>query len=359
MRNSRLVLIPCAALMLSCGAKSEETSSGGQSSSGDQTSSGGSTSGGQSSSGEQTSSSASGPSAGSSCDAGPEADKPGWKLVWCDEFSGATIDPKKWTFDIGDGGDRPAGAGWGNQEKEYYTQRSDNAQTKDGNLVISALKDGPHYANGGAAYDYSSARMTTRGLADWTFGRIETRAKLPKGQGLWPAIWMLPTGGEYGGWASSGEIDIMEYKGQAPDEMYGTLHFGNQWPKNEFVGCLLKLPSGNFADDFHVFTAEWDATAIHLFVDDIAFETQVPKGSTKPASVCVDADGKPLPANANENVADPTAGWYSASGDPPAPFNRAFHLLLNVAVGGLFVGAVDPTVFPQTMVVDYVRVYQK
>jgi beta-glucanase (GH16 family) len=350
MQKRWFTLVPCAALLLSCGDKGQ----GGSSSGGDTSSTESGTSG------TPTTGGSTGSSMASACTA-KGADKPGWSLVWCDEFDGPAIDETKWTFDIGDGGDKASGPGWGNQEKEYYTRRTDNAQTKDGNLVISALKDGPHYANGGAAYDYSSARMVTRGKADWTFGRIEARAKVPKGQGLWPAIWMLPSENAYGGWAASGEIDIMELKGQAPDAVYGTLHFGEQWPKNQFVGCTLKLASGSFADDFHVFAAEWDASGIRMFVDDIGYETQAPKGAAPPASVCVAADGKtPVTPNINKNVTDAKAGYWSASGSSPAPFNRAFHILLNVAVGGEFVGdTIDPAVFPQKMVVDYVRVYQK
>lgn len=355
MQQRWFTLVPCAALLLSCGDKSQVGTSSGE----DTTSSGSATtaSGTPTTSGGTTST---GSSMASACTA-KGADKPGWDLVWCDEFDGPAIDETKWTFDIGDGGDRPSGPGWGNQEKEYYTRRTENAQTKDGNLIISALKDGPHYANGGTAYDYSSARMATRGKANWTFGRIEARAKLPKGQGLWPAFWMLPSDSAYGGWASSGEIDIMEYKGQATDTIYGTLHFGDQWPKNQFVSCPLKLASGSFADDFHVFAAEWDASGIHMFVDDIAYEAQLPKGATPPPSVCVAADGKtPVTPNVNENVKDAKAGYFSGGGSAPAPFDRPFHILLNMAVGGQFVGGtVDPAVFPQTMVVDYVRVYQK
>lgn len=353
MSCARLALISSFVFVAACGGDdADKPGTTGQGGSGPS-----STSSGSSSSGTAG---GSGPEEGPRCDAGPEANLDGWRLVWCDEFNGTAIDPKKWDFDIGDGGNLPAGPGWGNQEKEYYTKRSENAHTEGGNLVLSALKDGPHYGNGvGPGYDYSSARMVTRGNADWTYGRFEARAKLPSGQGLWPAIWMLPVDPAYGGWAASGEIDILELKGQAPNIAYGTLHFGNQWNRNEYVGCQYAAPGGDLSQDFHVFAVEWDSTAIKFFADGVQYETQLPRGAPPPASICTGADGSPQPANFNENVTDPKSGWHSSGGNPPAPFDQAFYFILNVAVGGQFVGDVDPAVFPQAMTVDYVRVYQR
>jgi beta-glucanase (GH16 family) len=154
------------------------------------------------------------------------------------------------------------------------------------------------------------------------------RAKLPAGRGLWPAIWMLPTEDKYGGWAASGEIDIMELLGQEPNIVYGTLHYGGSWPKNTHTGKSFVLPHGTFADDFHVFAIEWEAGVIRWYVDGTLYQTQTQ--------------------------------WRSDGGPFPAPFDQSFHLILNVAVGGQWPGPPDAkTVFPQHMLVDYVRVYQR
>ncbi len=296
------------------------------------------------------------------CSAGKDAEREGWRLAWCDEFNGTSIDPESWTFDIGDGAFLPSGPGWGNQEKEFYTQRAANARVEGGQLVLTALKDGPFHANGPSypsVYDYSSARLHTRNKVDFLYGRVEVRARVPEGQGVWPAIWMLPTDAVYGGWPASGEIDIMELRGQEPDVVHGTLHFGDMWNKNSYVGCPYKRPAGKFSTDFHVFAVEWAPDAIRWFVDGELYATQLPRGAPRLASVCQSTTGGAVVPTRNENVADPGAGWYSVSADPPAPFNRRFHILLNIAVGGGFVGNVDPSVFPQSMRVDYVRVYQR
>jgi beta-glucanase (GH16 family) len=165
---------------------------------------------------------------------GPE----GWKLVWSDEFDGTAIDQAKWGFDLGNGFRGDNGQyipGWGNDELEYYTRRPENAYVEDGSLHIRARKE-PYQGFG-----YTSARLTTRRddktpLFAPTYGRFEFRAKLPKGRGLWPAIWLLPAKDEYGGWAASGEIDVMEARGQEPGKVLGTLHYGAPWPGNKHTG---------------------------------------------------------------------------------------------------------------------------
>ncbi|MBK7861463.1 MAG: glycoside hydrolase family 16 protein [Archangiaceae bacterium] len=296
------------------------------------------------------------------CTAGPDAEKAGWRLAWCDEFDGADLDERNWSFDLSDGAFLPSGPGWGNQEKEFYTARAVNARVESGRLKITALKDGPHHANGPAypsTYDFSSARLKTKGKVDFTYGRVEVRAKLPRGQGVWPAIWLLPTDEAYGGWASSGEIDLMELKGQQSDVVHGTLHFGQMWNQNEWVSCQLTRAAGSYSDGFHTYALEWSAESIRWFVDDKLFATQAPRGGMKPTSTCLNESGGAMTPTMNEHVTDPTAGWYSAVADPPAPFDRNFHLILNVAVGGGFVGAVDPAVFPQSMEVEFVRLYQR
>lgn len=241
------------------------------------------------------------------------------QLVWSDEFDGTSLDLSKWEHQIGTG--CPSLCGWGNNELQYY--RSQNVTVSGGLLRITARQQ----SFGGSSY--TSGRIRTRGdLGNhWTYGRFEVRARLPQGQGLWPAIWMLPTDYVYGGWAASGEIDIMELVGHEPNRVHGTLHYGNPWPGNVFSGSSTTLPSGTFADSFHVFAIEWEPTEIRWYLDGVQYAAQ--------------------------------SSWWSGAGAYPAPFDQNFHLLLNVAVGGNWPGNPNgSTQFPQTMEVDYVRVYQ-
>ncbi len=242
-----------------------------------------------------------------------------YRLVWSDEFDAEQIDTTKWSFMIGDGSayglDR-----WGNNELQYYTKRDTNAFIEDGKLVIQALKESY------AGKKYTSTRMRTLGKGDWKFGKIEVRARLPKGQGIWPAIWMLPTDEIYGIWPKSGEIDIMELVGHEPHIVHGTIHYGPDWPNNQYTGKAYELEEGDFSGDFHVFMIEWKFNAIRFYVDDDEFFFVTP----------------------------------SITQSHNYPFNERFHLLLNVAVGGNWPGNPDGnTEFPQRMEVDYVRVYQK
>lgn len=245
-------------------------------------------------------------------------DRP-WKLVWSDEFDGKTLDYSKWEAEVN-------AFGGGNHELQMYTDRKENLRVEDGHLVIEARKDKPDIS--GTVREYSSARIRTKHRGDWKYGKFEVRAKLPSGQGVWPAIWMLPTDEVYGTWASSGEIDIMEFKGQEPNIVWGTLHYGKQWPNNKHTSGQLKLPKGNFTDDFHVHTLEWEEGVMRWYADGELYQTQ--------------------------------KEWSSGGGKFPAPFDQRFHLLLNLAIGGGFVG--DPnadTPFPRVYLVDYVRVYQR
>lgn len=243
----------------------------------------------------------------------------GWELIWHDEFDGAVIDLTKWEHEVN-------AQGGGNNELQYYTDRSQNSWVEDSVLVIQALKE--HYTGPEGTREYTSARLRTRNRGDWKYGRFEIRAKLPSGQGLWPAIWMLPTDWVYGGWAASGEIDIMELLGHEPQKVYGTLHYGGEWPNNVHTGDAYSLSGGSFTTDFHTFTLDWDSTQFRWYVDDILYQTQT--------------------------------SWYSTGYAYPAPFDQRFHLLLNVAVGGNWPGNPDNTTsFPQRMEVDYVRVFQK
>ncbi len=244
---------------------------------------------------------------------------PAWKLVWSDEFAGKKLDYSKWGVEVN-------AFGGGNNEMQLFTDRTENIRVENGHLVIEARKDRPNIQ--GTVREYSSGRVRTKHRGDWKYGRIEVRAKLPEGKGLWPAIWMLPTEDKYGPWAASGEIDIMELVGHEPNKVLGTLHFGDVWPKNQHAGSSYQLPQGTFAEDFHVFAIEWEQGEIRWYVDDKLTQTQ------------------------NQ--------WNSKSAAFPAPFDQAFHLVLNVSVGGNLPGPPNATTkFPQQMRVDYVRVYQK
>ena len=232
---------------------------------------------------------------------------PGWTLVWHDEFSDKNIDLSKWNYEVN-------GNGGGNNELQYYTDSAWNAFIEDSCLVIQALK--MKYMG----KDYMSARLNTDHKGDWLYGRFDVRAKLPYGQGLWPAIWLLPSDWEYGGWPNSGEIDIMEELGDNTKRIYGTIHYANTNGVHAWQGGSYTLPQGTFAGGFHLFTAIWDSTGITWYVDN-----------------------KP---------------YYTAK--QGQPFDKRFHMILNVAVGGNWPGNPDEsTIFPQRMYVDYVRVYQK
>jgi beta-glucanase (GH16 family) len=245
---------------------------------------------------------------------------PGCVLVWSDEFDGAEVDLSKWTFQLGDGTEVGLPGGWGNNELQYYT--TDNATVAGGFLTITAEEESV------AGYDYTSSRLRSLGKGDWTYGRMEMRARMPIGQGLWPAFWMLSSDPSiYGPWAASGEIDIVEYTGDQPNRIFGTIHYGASFPGNVFSSTDYFLPGGTFNDDFHVFAIEWEPGEIRWYVDGILFAMR--------------------------------DSWFSTGGPFPAPFDVDFHLLLNLAVGGNLPGPPDATtVFPQEYVIDYVRVYQ-
>jgi beta-glucanase (GH16 family) len=238
-------------------------------------------------------------------------DRP-WQLTWHDDFSGpanSKPDPAKWTYDLG-------ASGWGNAELENYTNFAGNASLDgEGHLVIQAIA-----ANGG----YTSARLKTQGLAAFTYGRIEARIKVPFGQGIWPAFWMLGNDIGTAGWPRCGEIDVMENIGKEPATVHGTVH-GPGYSGGSGIGAPYTLRDGRFADDFHVFSVDWQPGSIELAVDGTAYKRITP------------AD---LPRG---------AAWV---------YDHPFFLLLNLAVGGNWPGYPDAsTRFPQRMIVDYVRVY--
>ncbi|HVP53952.1 MAG TPA: glycoside hydrolase family 16 protein [Candidatus Eisenbacteria bacterium] len=244
-----------------------------------------------------------------------------YQLVWSDEFNGAdgsAPDATKWAIQTG-------GGGWGNNELEYYTTRPQNVQVKGGNLVITAIKE-DYTGPDGVSRNYTSARMQTKGLFSQQYGKFEARVKVPKGQGMWPAFWMLGNNIDTAGWPACGEIDIMENIGKEPAMVHGTLHAPG-YPGAGYSAAYT-LPSGAFSDDFHVFAVEWEPQQLRMYVDGTLYGTYTQSGS-------------PAPTN-----------W---------PFStQPFFMLLNLAVGGDWPGAPDGTTqFPQQMLVDYVRVYQK
>jgi beta-glucanase (GH16 family) len=240
-----------------------------------------------------------------------------WTLVWSDEFdglAGQSPDPGKWAFDIGTGV-----GGWGNNQWEYDTDRPQNASLDgNGNLAITSIRE--NYQG----KPYTSARLKTQGLFSQAYGRFEARMKLPTGQGLWPAFWLLGDDVDTNTWPACGEIDIMEYRGQQPYRVTGSLH-GPGYSGGSAVTASHDLAGGaGFNEDFHVFAVEWTPDWVAWELDGATWQVVIPKG---------------LPAGGQ---------WV---------FDHPFFILLNVAVGGNYVGPPDPSVFPQTTLIDYVRVY--
>ncbi|NOS72528.1 MAG: glycoside hydrolase family 16 protein [Verrucomicrobia bacterium] len=241
----------------------------------------------------------------------------GWTLVWADEFTqadGSSPNSTKWAYDIG-----TSSGGWGNNELEYYTSRTNNVRIENGQLVIEARQE--NYLGS----SYTSARLKTQGKVSWAYGRIEARIKVPRGQGIWPAFWMLGTNITSVGWPTCGEIDVMENIGKEPALVHGTVH-GPGYSGGSGIGASYSLPgTGAFADDFHIFAVEWTTNRIKWFVDGLQYF------SVNPAS---------LPGGAS---------WV---------YTQPQFVLLNLAVGGNWPGFPDgTTTFPQRMLVDYVRVY--
>lgn len=238
---------------------------------------------------------------------------PGFNLVWADEFNGTALDPAFWTQETGTGN-----GGWGNQELQYY--RDDNTSLVDGHLVITAKKQ-----NFGSS-NYTSSRIVTKGKKNFKYGRIDIRAALPKGKGLWPALWMLGSNIDAVSWPSCGEIDIMELAGDIPNRTVGTVHYGANVASHQYKSQSKYLAgNANFQDEFHVFSLKWVADKIEFLVDDEVFYTVTP-ATVAPAAY---------------------------------PFNKNFFFIFNVAVGGTFPGNPDASSpFPQSMIVDYVRVFQ-
>ena len=245
-----------------------------------------------------------------------QAQSPSWKLDWSDEFEYTGLpDPQLWSYDVG-------GHGWGNVEKQFYTEnRRENARVDGNHLVIEARKEA------WSGRDYTSARLVSKNKGDWTYGRIEVRVQLPSGRGTWPAVWMLPTESFYGngGWPDTGEIDIMEHVGHNPGSIHATIHTDAYNHLNGTQkGGTTEIPDAS--DAFHVYALEWTPGRLVFSVDGNAYYTY----------------SKSL---------NNWQGW---------PFDKDFHLILNVAIGGSWGGAqgIDDSIFPQKMLIDYVRVYR-
>jgi hypothetical protein len=236
-----------------------------------------------------------------------------WNLVWSDEFNGSAIDGNKWVFEV-------HGPGWVNNERQNYTDhRHENARIENGALVIEARRDWF------AGHEYSSARLKTQGRASWRYGRVEARIQLPGGWGTWPAFWMMPDD-QHRGWPACGEIDIMEEVGYDQDRIHATTHAAAyNWQSSQQRTASTIV--GGVTTGFHVYALEWSPNRIDMFVDGVHYYS-----STDP-------------------------GW----GDDGWPFNKPFHIILNLAVGGSWGGAqgVDPNIWPRRMLVDWVRVYQR
>ncbi len=250
----------------------------------------------------------------------PARPVPTWTLIWSDEFNGAdgsAPDPANWNYDIG-------GNGWGNNELESYTSRPQNVQVTGGNLVITAISEN-FTGSDGIARSYTSARLLTKNKFSQAYGRIEARIKIPAGQGLWPAFWMLGADIDTVPWPGCGEIDIMENIGKEPSTVHGTIH-GPGYSGANGIGAPYSITGARFADDFHIFAIEWEQNTLRFYVDGQLYKTTI---------------ASDIPSGDR---------WV---------YDHPFFIIMNVAVGGGWPGSPDgTTTFPQTMLVDYIRVYK-
>jgi beta-glucanase (GH16 family) len=238
----------------------------------------------------------------------------GTNLVWSDEFNGTTIDTNHWSFETGNHG------GWGNQELEYYTGRPENAYVSNGLLHIVARQKS---TNG---FYYTSARIKSQGFFARKYGRFEFHARLPSGQGYWPAFWLMPENSRYGGWPDCGEIDIVENKGSYPAVVQGTIHYAGATGRHLESTGLYTFAQNDGGTNFHTYELNWTTNSIQWLVDGKLYQTKT--------------------------------NWSTAKAPYPAPFDQPFYIIMNLAVGGVYGGNPDTnTVFPGEILVDYVRVY--
>lgn len=260
----------------------------------------------------------------------------GMNLIWNDEFNGTSLNTSVWNYNTGYYiNDDPNSWGWGNNELEHYTNSTKNVFVENGKLNIKAYEEPKSFPQDPNRYaQYSSGKITTKDNFFMKYGRIDIRAKLPKGNGVWPALWMLPKDDSYGAWAASGEIDIMEAKGRLPGITSGALHFGGQWPVNKYISGEYVFQNGQtFDSDYHVYSIVWEEDNLKWYVD-----------------------GKCFFKVTREQ-------WYSVSApnNANAPFDKEFYLIMNLAIGGHFDGGLTPDAsdIPATMQVDYVRAYKE
>ncbi len=255
-----------------------------------------------------------------------------WQLVWEDNFEDPELDQTKWSYDTGNGFVQPDGnyvPGWGNQELQYYSE--DNVTIEDGKLVLTGKNETATDEHG--TYDYTSGKIHTKGKFNQKYGKFEAKIKLPAGQGYWPAFWMMPEEDKYGGWAASGEIDIMEAAGGDLNKVGGAIHYGSQWPNNTYTAKDYHFGEGSDITDYNVYSVEWEPGEIRWYVNGELFQT--------------------LNNWTSFNAENGTKFAY------PAPFDQEFYLILNLAIGGWYGGGPDDsTEFPGKMEVDYVKVYE-
>ena len=253
----------------------------------------------------------------------------GYQVTFCDDFTGQGsnlnsrfVDLSKWGFQLGTGSQYGL-TGWGNNERQFY--RSENARVENGSLIIEAKLE-----NFGGM-PYTSARLWTQPTFSQKYGRFEALISLPVGDGLWPAFWLMPQDSVYGGWANSGEIDIMEARGRFPNEVSSAIHYGGSWPNNQYQSRKYQFPTGITISDFNLYSVEWEETELRFYVNNILYYT--------------------------------INNWHNTGYDYPAPFDQRFHIILNLAVGGTFDRNRLPAdeIFNEEvlMIVKYVRVYQK
>ncbi len=242
----------------------------------------------------------------------------GYQLVWRDEFTAEALNEADWTYEIGDG--CPNLCGWGNNESQYY--RAENTSIVSGHLVITAKRQS--FGN----QEYTSSRLITKGKQQFKFGRIDIRAALPEGKGIWPALWMLGSNIDAVGWPACGEIDIMELTGDVPNRIVGTVHYGSNLSQHQFNSISrFAAPNDSYQEKFHVYSIDWENDQIRFLVDDEVYHTITPA---------------------------------SMKNGQPYPFNKHFFMIFNIAVGGNWPGYPDSsTRFPQYLIVDYIRVFQK
>ena len=262
----------------------------------------------------------------------PQLAGPEWTLVWEDNFDGLELDSSKWNIDTGNGFYAEDGtfiSGWGNQELQSY--QADNVRVENGQLILEGREE--RVSDGTGTYNYTSGKIHTQGKFSKKYGRFEARMSLPQGQGYWPAFWMMPENDVYGGWAASGEIDIMESAGATPNKVGGAIHYGGQYPNNTYTAKDYYFPEGSNATSMNVYAVEWEPGEIRYYVNDVLYQTLNDWSTT--------------------GTGNATKFSY------PAPFDQEFYLILNLAIGGWYGGEPDATTpFPGQMVVDYVKVYE-